>query len=58
MVNGTGDEGVVIAAAHLQGELTAHFVSGIIWIGLHLFFTTCDTEQNPTVGRQSKEGAY
>lgn len=58
MVNGTGDEGVVVAAAHLQGELTAHLVSGTVWIGLHLILTTCDKEQSPSVGKQSKEGVY
>lgn len=55
MVNGTGDEGVVVIAAHLQGEHAAHFESEITWIGLHRVGTTWDKEQKTTVGRQSKE---
>lgn len=39
MVDGTGDEGVIVAAAHHEGELTAHIVRGIVWNGLHHVWT-------------------
>lgn len=35
MVDDAGDVGVVVAAGHLQGELAAHRVRGIVFNGLH-----------------------
>lgn len=40
MVDGAGDEGVVVAAAHREGELAAHVVRGIVWDGLDHVWTS------------------
>lgn len=40
VVDTAGDEGVVVAAAHHQGQFAAHIVCGIICNGLHQIWVT------------------
>lgn len=42
VVDRTGDGDVVVAGAHLQGELTGHVVCGVVWNGLHHIWTPWD----------------
>lgn len=60
MVDDAGDVGVVVAAAHLQGELAAHRVRGIVWNGLHHVWASWREEwarrNDMTVNRRAYSG--
>lgn len=55
MVDGTGDEGFIVVAAHHEGELAAHVVCGIIWNGLHHVWTPWGEKGQEGGGVDSQE---
>lgn len=52
VVDGAGDERVVIAGAHLQGELAAHVVRGVAINSLHHLWTAWGEENKKNTVRR------
>lgn len=52
VVDGAGDERVVIAGAHLQGELAAHVVRGVAINSLHHLWTAWGKEEQEEYGQE------